>query len=698
MIPTKLEQSLNSPDPEVRRVAVSELAHLGAESSARLMHALGDPDWRVRKEATQVIIGLPHSKELATAVAQAFLPNDNVGLRNAAVEALAALGQWAIEALESITAQLDADGRKLVAEALGQSGQPSAVRALKPLAVDDDQNVRVAALEALGHVGASRTSEIMPLLTFSLLAKQPLERLSALQAINELGIALEWNRLSNMVGDVVLQRAVLTAASLMSDGHSAQLLAHSIDGCRESDFPWAVVALAGRINHDASSLPSIRKTLSQLNPVRRTWLMQLLGSDTLEYRQAALLVLASYGGSEAVQAAFDVLDDDSLAATAEHALGLLHDEALSFLREKAMTADSPRTQALAIDMLTRLDHPSANGTTLEAIAHALNSEHPAVLRAAFEFLERESDEVCLKRAFERFAFACQHVESPATLALQAMARRHPACARQLISGANVMGSDALAAVVTMATFIANSGAELAINTEFLSRAMAHESPHVRRVALEAMVACGHASASDMALFALTDEEPQVRRAAVRAMGRASDPNALDRLVDIVHASEDTDLVVSAICALGESDNARVLAVLRPVARGGAPVAAVAAVEAIGRLSDARRINALIDSLSHADAEVVKAALQMLANEADLRASGHLGACLDHEAWDVRRLAADLLGRIGGESVTALLRTKLAMETEPLVRDAILRALGDVDPVSYTRRNTPCFDVGSWRPK
>ena len=89
---------------------------------------------------------------------------------------------------------------------------------------------------------------------------------------------------------------------------------------------------------------------------------------------------------------------------------------------------------------------------------------------------------------------------------------------------------------------------------------------------------------------------------------------------------------------------------------------------------------------------------MLARESDLRAGAHLGACLDHEAWDVRRLAADLLGRIGGEVANGLLRTKLAIETEPLVREALLRALGDVEVTTYVRRNTPGVDSGSWRPR
>jgi HEAT repeat protein len=72
-------------------------------------------------------------------------------------------------------------------------------------------------------------------------------------------------------------------------------------------------------------------------------------------------------------------------------------------------------------------------------------------------------------------------------------------------------------------------------------------------------------------------------------------------------------------------------------------------------------------------EVVKAALRALGECSDARVLLHFGVALDHEAWDVRRLAADLLGRCGGAAV-APLRARLAVEEDPLVREAIGRAL------------------------
>ncbi len=693
-----IERALASQDPEARRIAVGELGRLGPASISALIRALGDEDWRVRKEASRAILEMPPTRELAQAVARALLPNDNVGLRNAAVEVLAALGQSAVDALAEALGGLDVDGRKLAADALGQSRHPSAVVPLKTLAADEELNVRVAALEALGHVGSSRTSEFTEILYQALSAKEPIVRLSALGAANEIGLDLDWQRIRPLLTDPWLQKAIWAAACHMSDADSAEMLARVVGECSESDFPLAVQASANRIGRDKNIVPLMRRALGDLRVSRREWLVQLLDGDVVEHRQSALLVLAAIGDDVCARAVLDVLDDDSLAATAETSLSIMGSVASSLLCERASQATSPRTRALAIGMLSRVVGVTPNAESLAAVCEALTSDNPLVLRAAFEFLERYSDERCFECAFNSFGHAAHLLEASAVSALQSMASRHPQHAVRLIRNSSVDGPHVLAAVVTMATLIGVAGYDTAVNTEFLSRALAHESPHVRRVALEALVSCGHASSTDMALFALTDEESEVRRAAVRALGRASGAAAIERLIDIIRVSDDMDLVVTAIRALGESDNPRALPVLRPVARGGTPIVAVAAVEAIAQLHDARRIDALIDGLAHSDVEVVKASLQMLARESDLRAGAHLGACLDHEAWDVRRLAADLLGRIGGDIASGLLRTKLAIETEPLVREALLRALGDVDVAGHVRRNTPSLDPGSWRPR
>ena len=111
--------------------------------------------------------------------------------------------------------------------------------------------------------------------------------------------------------------------------------------------------------------------------------------------------------------------------------------------------------------------------------------------------------------------------------------------------------------------------------------------------------------------------------------------------------------------------------------------AVAAVEAIALVPGVRRLDALLPGLEHPSAEVVKATLRAIAGEREPRVLIHVGRFLDHEAWDIRRQAADVLGRLGGEAEIQLLRAKLDTEREPLVRDALERALEELGALRRT---------------
>ena len=72
---------LASPDPETRRRAAGRLvSESGARAAALLIQALGDEDWRVRKEATSVAISLAPSTEILRALVETFAPTEeNVG-------------------------------------------------------------------------------------------------------------------------------------------------------------------------------------------------------------------------------------------------------------------------------------------------------------------------------------------------------------------------------------------------------------------------------------------------------------------------------------------------------------------------------------------------------------------------------------------------------------------------------------------
>jgi HEAT repeat protein len=240
---------------------------------------------------------------------------------------------------------------------------------------------------------------------------------------------------------------------------------------------------------------------------------------------------------------------------------------------------------------------------------------------------------------------------------------------------------------------------VADDVAYLSLLLSNSAKAVRRAALSGLGNAGSELGAHAAAFALTDEEPEVRYAAVLALSRlrAADGTlmGLGKLLELVEKSDDEELVAAALGALADAGDSRVLSVLRPLVRNAPPMVAVAAIEALARVPDARRIEALIEGLSHGEPEVVKASMLALGDTVDPRVMAHFGACLDHEAWDVRRLSADMLGRAGGESANALLRARLATEDNPRVEEAISRALELAGGV----RHTPLpARAGSLRPR
>jgi HEAT repeat protein len=262
-------------------------------------------------------------------------------------------------------------------------------------------------------------------------------------------------------------------------------------------------------------------------------------------------------------------------------------------------------------------------------------------------------------------------------ALAALGVWYPEEASALLASIDPTGAQAIAGAALVPT---RPGTKTDEGVAFLERAIAHRDARARRVAVEALAAIGGKRAGENVAFALADEEREVRLAAVRALGQLGNAEPLANLVE---SSDDHELVVSALRALGEADKARGFAAAR--ARVHSPSAEIdgAAGEAIDRFGPSGdREDALFEALGHPDSEVVKLALSSLATNLDARALARLGMSLDHESWEVRRLASELLGQSKSPSAQALLRARLEREKEPVVRDALTNALSLRPPPGF----------------
>lgn len=698
-----LEASLESNDPEQRRLAVAMLAQSRATVVPQLIiRALGDSDWRVRKEAVAAAIEVGPLPELLDGLVDVFSSSDNVGLRNAATEALAGFGHPAIVRIAEEVAVLDADGRKLAAEALGRTGHPSAVAVLSNLLLDSDTNVRVAAIEALGLAGGARIDEVAVLLCAALRGQDTLERLAALDAANSLGITLAWADLADVVTDPVLERAGLLAAARSGATEAANLLVRALVRQAAYAESWPVLALAEHLSRSSDVSQEARLALRELPGSVRAYLLGLTEVDEIETRVAALAVLAAVGDEECSRWVLDVAERDEMSGVAEQLLGAaawLHPTVL----EERLRGTKSSQRALILRMLARVPGLLPGQMVLDEVARAIALDSEPVLSAALEVLACASDERCFRLLVNRFSALPSAVRQNAVVVLGEMSQRHPEVAHSILSSGPYRGEQWIVVTVVLAALARGGETTTPHDMELLTSCLLADEASVRCAALDALADIGDISSADAIDFLLADEEPEVRLAAVRALGRlrreGESTTVVGRLIELAQRTDDSELLVAAVEAIGDTSDPRVLSVLRPlVAKSAEASVAVAAVEAIGRVSDARRLETLIDGLAHPDVDVAKAAMRLLARENDARVDAHLGAYLDHEAWGVRRLAADLLGQRGGEVAAGLLRAKRATEREPLVREALERALGALEGTQPSRRSTPAPRQGSWRPR
>src|SRR5690606_33500830 len=252
-----LRARLASGDPEERRRATSSLTELDDELAAGLViQALADEDWRVRKEAVLVALALAPSPGMLDRLVGALSVPDNVGLRNAAVEALAGYGDDAVDALAVVLPRLDADGRKLAVEALGHSGRASALAVLTPLLEDEDPNVRLSAVEAIAAIGAAGVGEVSALLESCLFAREPLTALAALEGLNAIGAVLPWSTIERCLEDPARRRPALLAAGRSRDARAVPVLLDALGSARGSALVEVTFALRELVR-DPESLAAL---------------------------------------------------------------------------------------------------------------------------------------------------------------------------------------------------------------------------------------------------------------------------------------------------------------------------------------------------------------------------------------------------------------------------------------------------------
>ena len=674
----RLQRALVDADAETRRRAVIQLAAEPASPalSPLLASALGDDDWRVRKEAAQVAIKRVHELSLLSMLVAALCQSENVGLRNAALDVLEDLGEQAAPALIAALPSAPENARKFVIEALGEAGGPLVIFELKQAAWSSDINLAGEAIEALARIGGAEAEAVI---RSRLHAGDPFLRLASLEALNRRDAVIDWDELAPLIEDRMLRRVAISALGRTGRVEALEPLFAALEDPALHTAGAAATAIVRLLRHSYGLRERALPRLRALGSRARATLSTLLGSaPEIELRRSAaeLLALAkdeSALGKIIVQLTVDAASPETLAALREWG-----EAAVAPLVALSASLEPPEERAVALELAADLvavsKQPGAPLGRLvrDSLRPALHDHDPVVVAAAARSLGPYVEASDAATLVQCALSADPDVARSAAQALEVLVETERDAVESALREVEVEATQAAA----LASVLAMLGGPEALDR--LRGLLSANDASVRRAALHALGRIGGARAAAMVALALADENSEVQVAAATVLGRLRDerggvPGASELMLAV--RSEHGQVRAAVARALGQTRLSHAIEPLCELLLDHDSGVAIAAVDALGEVVGGAALGVhLKDALTHPDREVVKAALRALALTHAELAGPDLIASLAHDAWDVRQLAAELIGELHVTAALPALAAQLARETDDLVRASISDAL------------------------
>ena len=178
----------------------------------------------------------------------------------------------------------------------------------------------------------------------------------------------------------------------------------------------------------------------------------------------------------------------------------------------------------------------------------------------------------------------------------------------------------------------------------------------------------------------TFNDPAASRAerikAVKALGDSKDPQAIDALVKQLDSRDEG--IFAAVESALRTLNAVPVLERRLADSGASEEQKVLACKGLRTLKEKSSIAPLVSALKDQSARVRKEAALALGVIAPAEAETALLTALSDGDDDVRYFAADALGNVRTAAVTQAIETRLAAETSPVVRSALMAAKNKLD--------------------
>ncbi|MDH3199795.1 MAG: HEAT repeat domain-containing protein [Myxococcales bacterium] len=661
-----IERALHSADPDVRRRAVHTLSLRPAGTPlTQIVNALGDIDWRVRREAISLAAASDQRNELIDALLARLVDTDNIGLRNASIEVLGLIGQGAADKFAAACQASDTGVRKFLIEAMGKTRDPQMVDHLQTVLRGSDTNAAAAAVEALVRIGGARAEG---LLKGQLATPDLFLRISIVEGLTRLGTQISWRELSPAVEDAIVRRISAELLGRTGDPQALEFLLELATDASTQTSAASIRSIGQLVDKAESHRDALVDRLSASDESFRKALYEgLLHGDTATRSSAAYLsVLCKDESSlEAVLQAVadDVACTDTLAALREWGGSLVEPLLLQRRAE-------PRVWALALELASELSYSRADEVAVETrdrvrsvIERDLIEGSDPVRAAAAESLRWWGDPRDCQALVECLNSSSHLVRAAATSSLEALAKRVPDAVEAALARADLEGPGG----ADIALVLSRIGSEGAV--ELLKQGLHSGEARTRRAAVQALAMADATDVAQLIGYAVVDEDIDVQIAAVRTLGKMRTAEANPPLQTALD-SPFPPIRAEAALALGRRDAGAAIPQIRALLQDEEPVVVAAAIDALSWLGDCQVASAVQEALAQPDDEVFQAGLRAARTLPTRDAETLIGRGLSHSGWHVRMLAIKLLLELGTDRSRELLAEALANETDAMVRHAI----------------------------
>jgi HEAT repeat protein len=620
----------------------------------QLISMLSDPSWVVRREVVAQLAALADLPLRALRESLRANRGDETRIAATVDTLVASTGDTETE-LVSLAHDPNPAVLADVAQILGRRRNPRSIATLIELTEHTDDNVAVAAIEALGRLGGRSAVDAL----VRCIESQHFFRVfPAIDVLGRSGDPRAVAPLSTLLKD---PRYTLEAArALGRTGDRSAVSALSALLASPSDGQVRVGALAldelygaHRERYGLSVEDLLKSSASEAN-VRRV--AQCLNGADLSERIALCRVLGAFRNRAAQPALVRMLDaQKEVAAAAAEALQQVGQESDTTIVTALMKEGATRRQVL----LPLVGHSSA----LPAVLGCLADPDATVRAQACDALARIGDASIVSHLFALLDDDNTRVVHAATGAIQSLGSKETEAL--LLKAAR---SDKLnvrrAAIRILGTFGFETGLEV------FREGLQDVDARVRESSVLGLAFVDHPGARALLLSAARHDDAKLRAAAMRAIGQC--PLETESQATLLDALSDVDPWVRyyACQSLGKLRAEQSAQAIARLLDDEAGQVRVAAIESLSHLQDVLALNALRNAAQSSDPDIERAALLGLSitrDEASL--SVILSACASPDAA-TRLVALSAAAAFANDDVCNMLARTLR-DTDESVRTAAL---------------------------